>query len=72
MRLVTKGLLATLGLSVLSACNDDKAPAPPPSAPPASFTIGGTVSGLNGSVTLANNGGDSRAVSANGAFTFTR
>ncbi len=71
MRLVTKGLLATLGLGVLSACNDDKAPAPPPSAPPASFTIGGTVSGLNGSVTLANNGGDSPAVSANGAFTFT-
>jgi 6-phosphogluconolactonase (cycloisomerase 2 family) len=32
--------------------------------------VGGTVTGLVGSVTLANNGGDSRAVSADGAFTF--
>jgi len=36
------------------------------------FTIGGTVSGLNSgtSVTLLDNGGDSLTVSANGAFTF--
>ena len=38
----------------------------------ATFTIGGTVSGLNAStsVTLLDNGGDSLKVSANGAFTF--
>jgi len=38
----------------------------------ATFTIGGTVSGLNSgtSVTLLDNSGDSLTVSANGAFTF--
>ena len=38
----------------------------------ATFTIGGTVSGLNSgtSVTLLDNGGDALTVSANGAFTF--
>ncbi len=34
------------------------------------YTVGGTVSGLAGSVVLQNNGGDDLAVSANGAFTF--
>jgi hypothetical protein len=33
-------------------------------------TIGGTVSGLNGTVTLKNNGGDAKAISSDGAFTF--
>ncbi len=39
----------------------------------ASFTIGGTVSGLNTgtSVTLLDNGGNALKVTANGAFTFT-
>src|SRR6188768_2802319 len=71
MRLANKSSLATLGLMVLSGCNKD-GPAPVPPAPPpaATFTVGGTLSGLNGSVTLANNGGDSRALSADGAFTF--
>ena len=41
--------------------------APPP---PAAFTIGGTVSGLNGAVVLRNNGGGDLTISANGAFTF--
>jgi hypothetical protein len=34
------------------------------------YVIGGNVSGLNGSVTLRNNGGDDLIVSANGAFSF--
>jgi hypothetical protein len=34
------------------------------------YTIGGTVSGLAGTVVLHNNGGDTLAVSANGSFTF--
>jgi trimeric autotransporter adhesin len=36
-----------------------------------SYTVGGTVSGLNGSVVLRNNGGDNLTVSASGSFTFT-
>lgn len=38
--------------------------------PTTTQTIGGTVSGLNGTVVLRNNGGDDRSVSADGAFTF--
>ena len=34
------------------------------------FTIGGTVSGLTGTVVLANNGGDNLSRNANGSFTF--
>ena len=37
---------------------------------PATFTVGGTVSGLTGSVTLRNNGGDNLVRNANGSFTF--
>jgi len=36
----------------------------------ASYTIGGTVSGLTGTVTLNDNGGDALSLTANGAFTF--
>jgi hypothetical protein len=35
-----------------------------------SFSVGGTVSGLSGTVVLQDNGGDNLSVSANGAFTF--
>ena len=41
---------------------------PPP--PPATYTVGGTVSGLTGTVTLLNNGGDGLSVSTDGGFTF--
>ena len=34
------------------------------------FTIGGTVSGVSGSVVLANNGGDAETLSSDGSFTF--
>ena len=42
------------------------------SAPPPTFTVGGTVSGLAGSgLVLQDNGGNNLAVSASGSFTFT-
>ena len=37
---------------------------------PATYTVGGTVSGLTGTVVLQDNGGDNLSVTANGAFTF--
>ncbi len=35
------------------------------------YTIGGTVSGLTGTLVLQNNSGDNKTISADGAFTFT-
>ena len=35
-----------------------------------SYSVGGTVSGLSGTVVLQDNGGDNLSVSANGSFTF--
>jgi len=65
-------VFALCGLSLLGCKKEDLAPAPPPPPPPpaATYTVGGTVTGLSGSVTLANNGGDARTVSAAGAFSF--
>jgi 6-phosphogluconolactonase len=40
------------------------------SAPPASYSVGGTVSGLSGTGLTLKNGGDTITVSANGTFTF--
>ena len=37
---------------------------------PSTYSVGGTVSGLSGSVVLQDNGGDNLTVSANGPFTF--
>ncbi len=39
--------------------------------PPTTYTVGGTVSGLTGSVTLQNNGGDDIIKTTNDGFTFT-
>ena len=36
----------------------------------ASYSVGGSVSGLSGTVVLQDNGGDDLSVSANGSFTF--
>jgi 6-phosphogluconolactonase (cycloisomerase 2 family) len=46
-------------------------PTPNPPGPPASRTIGGAVTGLNGAgLVLQNNGGDNLAINADGTFTF--
>jgi hypothetical protein len=37
---------------------------------PSTYTVGGTISGLNGTAVLQNNVGDNLTVSANGSFTF--
>ena len=49
-------------------------PAPSTSTPnsaPSTYSIGGTISGLSGTVVLQDNGGDDLSISSNGPFTFT-
>jgi hypothetical protein len=57
------------GSLLLSACGGDGGGGSG-SGPPPSYTIGGSASGLAGSVVLQNNGGDNLTVSANGNFSF--
>jgi hypothetical protein len=55
----------------LAGCGSSKKnPPQPPTPNPTTFTIGGTLSGLTGTVVLQNNGGNNLSVSANGGFTF--
>jgi hypothetical protein len=57
--------------ALLAGCGGDGGGSnatPPP--PPPTFTVGGTVTGLVGSVVLQNNAGGNLTVSANGTFTF--
>ncbi len=42
----------------------------PPAPPPTTYTVGGTVTGLTGSVTLQNNSGDDIIKTTNDGFTF--
>jgi hypothetical protein len=65
IRLIKSGLFAG-GLAVLSACGGGGAAG----TALATFTIGGTVTGLTGSVVLQNNGGDNLTRTADGDFTF--
>jgi len=54
-------------LSLLTACGENEAYTPPVYL----YTVGGTVSGLNGTLVLNNNGGNTRTISANGSFVFS-
>ena len=56
-------LLPLLSLLTLAGCNAGVNQA-------TNFSIGGTISGLNGTVVLQNNGFDNVSVSTNGTFTF--
>jgi 6-phosphogluconolactonase (cycloisomerase 2 family) len=60
------------GLGLAACSSTAEAPLPDDVlAPPPSYTVGGTASGLSGAqLILQNNGGDNLAVSSNGAFTF--
>ena len=75
MKSSNKSILSLLGVVALTACGGgggggDTAPPPPP-PPPTTFTVGGTVSGLQGSgLTLQNSAGDDLTVAADGSFTF--
>lgn len=71
----------TIGTLCLSSCGGDNASSNPstppatspnsPSSPSASFTIGGTVTGLiGGGLTLQDDAGDDLVVNADGHFTF--
>lgn len=66
--------LVVLALAVLSGCKGDaKSPPPqPPAAPPpaATYSVGGMVTGLTGSLTLTNNGGDVLTLGGDGTFSF--
>jgi 6-phosphogluconolactonase (cycloisomerase 2 family) len=58
-------------LSVLTACGGGGGGGPPPPPPAPTYTVSATVTGLAGSgLTLLDNGGDSKAVTANGSVTF--
>src|SRR6266702_3642526 len=59
---------ALLALSACSGRGDGGGGTGP--APASSFAIGGTTSGLSGTVVLQNNGGDNLTISVNGGFTF--
>lgn len=72
-----RNLYVVCCLSVLAACSNgrgslDSEPAPPSGGAQEGFTVGGTITGLDGNgLVLQNNGGNDLAVSNNGIFTFT-
>jgi hypothetical protein len=59
---------SVLPVLLLAACGGGGSSSTPPVSTTA--TVGGTVSGLTGTVVLQNNGGDDLSISANGTFTF--
>jgi 6-phosphogluconolactonase (cycloisomerase 2 family) len=69
----TRALTMAAILNVITACGGGGGGgSPPPPPPPAiTYTVSATVTGLAGSgLTLLNNGGDSKAVTANSSVTF--
>jgi hypothetical protein len=63
--------LPVIGLAiVLSGCHGHGAAPYVPIPPPLTYSIGGNVAGLSGTVVLQDNGGDTLSVSRNGSFAF--
>jgi N-acetylneuraminic acid mutarotase len=66
--------LPAIGLAtVLSGCGGSSGTSTStPTSPilPQTYSIGGTVAGLSGTLVLQDNGGDRRSISSNGSFTF--
>src|SRR5262245_18848241 len=73
-QIMVKSVVLAAALIALTACggggSDGNGGNTTPSPPPSSFTIGGTINGLTGTLVLQNNSGDDLTVSANGSFTF--
>jgi 6-phosphogluconolactonase (cycloisomerase 2 family) len=73
-RNVARATFPAIALLTVAACGggDGTSTAPPP-PPRATYSIGGTVSGLDAgqSIILQDNGGETKTISANGVFTFT-
>jgi hypothetical protein len=65
-------LLPVIGLvAVLSGCgHDSSVTSSTTSTIPTTFSVGGTIAGLSGTVVLRNNGGDTLSLSSNGPFAF--
>lgn len=66
-------LLAVIGpLLVLSGCGGgSNTPTFNPTPPPSTYSIGGNIAGLSGTVVLQNNGSDNLSLSNDGAFAFS-
>jgi N-acetylneuraminic acid mutarotase len=64
--------LPVIGLAtVLSGCgHHSDATTTTTTTPPPTYSIGGTIAGLSGTVVLQNNGGDNLTLSSNGSFAF--
>ena len=68
-------IFSLAGALTLAACGDD-GPSVDPEVPdgsvnpPPAYSVGGSVAGLSGSLTLQNDGRDALTVTANGSFTF--
>lgn len=66
-------IVAALGLGLLSACGGGGGGSggePVPVTEPSQFRVGGMVSGLNGSIVLQLNNGETLTVASDGGFTF--
>jgi hypothetical protein len=72
MRLSFRLVLMLLLPLALVRCDKPKPPPVPPAPAPAQYTLGGSITGLEGSGLVLGNADETLAIPANGPFTFTR